>query len=271
MLFLYYTFLIFISSVIADVSISSPSAGKSYAVSGSTVSVEVEWTESNAEPTLDDIESMSFVICTGPNSDINGLQTIKKATSDELSDKKITLSIPADVGASGSYYIQIYSTTKDDGYTINYSQRFKLTGMTGTEKASGSGDPPSGQTSVGGDSTSSTLSPEEMSKSFSVAYTSQTGPTRYAPMQTQPGTTVTKSTWSRKFQTSAVSYFSSIKPSPSVLSTITPGWDYTISSVINQASVASDPSAVGWYNPKSKLKSATLSSNPNRASSSSSK
>lgn len=246
------------ATVFGDVSISKPTKGATYKVSGSTATVPVSWIESNADPELSEIETYSFTICTGSNSDINGIKTLKKVSASDITDDSYDLEIPASIGEDGNYFIQIYAAVKSGGYTINYSQRFTLSGMTGSTEASGSGDPPDGQTSL--DSGSTATSTGDISKSFSIFYTSQTGKTRYAPMQMQPGTTVTQSTWSRKYQTSSVSYFTTIKNTASQLSTITPGWSYTMSSAVNYATPAEDPSVVGWYNPSSRVSSATLSS-----------
>jgi len=257
----FLSFFLLLSKVLADVSISKPTKGQTFNVDGDSATVELAWEESNAKPKLDDIESYSFTICTGSNSDIDGIKTLKKLDASDLSDHSYKLKVPANTGESGVYFVQIYATTKN-GYTINYSQRFELKGMTGSKKASGSDEsnPPDGQTSIDGGDQTSTLDPSDMSKSFSVFYTSQTGETRYAPMQMQPGTTVTATTWTRKYPTSSVSFFSTIKHSANVLSTITPGWSYTMSSAVNYASPAPNPSIQGWYNPSSKLTPPSLSS-----------
>ncbi|ODQ56730.1 hypothetical protein WICANDRAFT_36961 [Wickerhamomyces anomalus NRRL Y-366-8] len=261
-----------VASVVGDVSISKPTKGSSYTVSGGNAQVEISWEESNATPKLSDIEEYSFTICTGPNTDINGLQTIKKITASDVKGNSYTLSIPSNVGADGSYYVQVYATTKN-GYTIHYSQRFTLQGMTGSKKPSGGDEvaPPAGQTSVNAGDQTSTLAPSDLSKSHQLFYTSQTGLTRYAPMQTQPGSTITASTWSRRYQTSSVSYFSTLKHSAQVLSTKTQDWSYTMSSAVNYASPAPDPSVAGWYNPSSKITPASLSSFSSGSDASSSK
>lgn len=258
---IFTTLSVLITTVVGDVSISKPTKGSSYTVSGSNVQVAITWTESNANPKLSDIESYSFTLCTGPNTDIDGLEdTLKKVSASDVDDNTYTLSIPASAGADGSYYIQVYATTSD-GYTINYSQRFTLKGMTGSKDPSGGDEasPPDGRTSINAGDETSTLAASDLSKSFSLFYTSQTGKTRYGPMQTQPGSSISASSWTRKYQTSSVSYFSTLKHSAQVLSTITPGWSYTMSSAVNYASPAPNPSVAGWYNPSSKITPASMS------------
>lgn len=249
-------------AALADVSISKPKKGSSYSASSGSASVQVTWIESNATPKLSDISLYKFTICTGPNNDIDGIKSIKKVDASDVDGYSITLSIPSTVGADGSYYIQVYAETDDGGYTIHYTERFTLEDMTGTLKPSGEDETssPDAETSVNGGDDTTTIAASDLSKSFSVYYTSQTGKTRYAPMQTQPGSTITASTWTRRFPTSAVTYYTSLSTSLAQVSTITPGWDYTISSAVNWASHAPNPSENGgWYNPSSRVSSATLS------------
>lgn len=254
--------LLLLTQVIADVSISKPLTGASYAVSGGTVSVEISWIESNANPLLGDIESYTFVLCSGPNTDIDPVETIAKVSASDISDYTYTASIDASIGASGSYYIQVYAQVAK-GFTIHYTSRFSLTGMTGSYKPTdgGSTTPPSAQTSLADDGAAAATSID--TRSFTLQYSQQTGATRYAPMQTQPGTKVTanKSSWTRRYPTSSVSYFSTVRNDLlAQSSTITQGWSYIISSAINWATPAPYPSANGgWYNPSQKVKAATIS------------
>ncbi|ODV86056.1 hypothetical protein CANARDRAFT_197473 [[Candida] arabinofermentans NRRL YB-2248] len=237
--------------VYADVSIELPDSSTTYTVSDSEVVVEIELSDDGDSPSLSDAESLTFTLCTGPNTDIFAVSDLAVITPAELTDDKYNATVKASVGASGKYYIQIYAVYSS-GYTIHYSDRFSLKGMTGTHATSGTGDPPDAELSA-----SVTA---DMSASFSVTYTKQTGRTRYAPMQTQPGTKVTHSTWSRRFPSSSVSYYSTAKPSPNVYSTITPGWSYTMSSLANYATPAPFPSEVGWYAASARLQSASIDS-----------
>ncbi|KAH3685385.1 hypothetical protein WICPIJ_003623 [Wickerhamomyces pijperi] len=250
-----YTLLSFITLSLADVAMYKPTRGSTYTVSGSSVTVPVVWIESNSDPKLTTMESYSFTICTGPNNNINGIKTLVKVSASDITGYSYDLEIPASIGADGLYYVQVYAVTDEGGYTIHYSYRFTLSGMTGTIQPSGSldADPPSSQIRLDTGATS-TMNASQSSASFALPYSLQTGITRYAPMQTQPGSKVSLTTWTRKFPTSSVSYYSTIINSLAQKTTLTPGWDYTISSAINQASPAPFPSENGgWYNPKSKL------------------
>ncbi|PUU80589.1 hypothetical protein B9Z19DRAFT_1079022 [Tuber borchii] len=74
-----------------------------------------------------------------------------------------------------------------------------------------------------------------MSASMAIPYTLQTGPTRYAPMQTQPGQSITATETRRQYPTSAYTIFTTRGPAPNIQTTVTQGWDYTLSSKINTA------------------------------------
>lgn len=241
----------------ADVSIAKPSAGQTFTATGGSVTVDVTWQDDGADPAIKGIQSYSFTLCTGANNDITAVSTLDEGKT--IKDNKYTATIPASAGGDGVYYIQIYAVYSS-GYTIHYSRRFKLSGMSGTTKASGSlsDGPPNAQISVKTATTTDYTATMDVSASFSVVYTKQTGIIRFAPMQLQPGSSVTATTWTRQFPTSAVTYFSTIAPTPKQISTITAGWSYTKTSLINYASALGTPTA--WYAPSKKLKKPTLTS-----------
>lgn len=243
--------LVQISSALIE--FTSPNSGDVITVSGDSFSVGLEWEDSTDTPTLLDLKSFTFSLCTGPNNKIKCFTSDSlKVSLSSVSDNKYTAKFSADLGADGVYYVQSYSTTDGGGYLIVYTPRFVLKGMSGTYEPSGEGSAPANQISYN--------DAAEISKSFSVPYTLQTGKTRYAPMQLQPGSTVTLSTWSRRFPSSAFSTFTTNTLQPNILSTITAGWNYTMSSFTNYATPAPFPSAVGWFAASAKLMSASLDS-----------
>lgn len=237
--------------------IDTPDGTEEYSVVGGEVSIPVTWEDDGDDPSDDDITTYTFVLCTGENDAIHALATIKTVSNSSISDSTYNAVFESSVAAEGSFFIQIYSVLSNGGYMIRYSDRFNITGMTGTYKTSGSGSPPDGETNSDDDSASNR---GDTSKSFTIPYTLQTGKTRYAPMQMQPNTEVTVSTWSRRFPSSDVTYYSTLHSEPVVLSTITPGWSYTMSSFFNYATPAPFPSVVGYYAASERLVSATLDS-----------
>ena len=64
-------------------------------------------------------------------------------------------------------------------------------------------------------------------------YAMQSGPTKYAPMQKQPGTKITAKTASAQYPTSAVSIAKTILPTPVQQTTITQSGTQTVSSQEN--------------------------------------
>lgn len=275
MLLLFHTLLLLCLAWVgsADFKLSLPSKGQSYSVSNGKASVKVAWTDDGDTPSLDKLNSVTFVLCTGPSSSIVAFLTIKKGlTAADLEgggtsggDKKsITLDIDASAGASGVYFIQVYAVY-GTGNTIHYTNRFALKGMTGSKKPSGSlsdASPlpikdPAGNNAV--TAAAALTLPLDHSKSYTVPYTLQTGLIRYAPMQMQPGTTITAKSWKRQYPTSAVTYYSAYRTSLDCLSTNTPGWSYTRESALNYASPALDPAYVGsWYPATKKVVQPTL-------------
>lgn len=223
-----------------DMEFTAPKEGKTFTPSGGKVSVEIKWDNDDSDLSFSDIESYIVSLCTGPNDNIE-CTSLEKVSS--LSKKSYTASIDASLFPSGYYYFQFYNTYKD-GTSILYTNRFKLSDMDGGSKTFGStmllsvpltatGDSPAAATEGGDTSVNSA--------SFSVTYTKQTGKTRYAPMQTQPGSTITYLAMSRRFETSAYTAYSTYRKSPAVMTTLTPGWDYTPASKPNYATVAPYP------------------------------
>ena len=247
--------LLSLRSCLAQLVIDSPSAGDTFTVLGGEVTIPLTWEDDGDDPSDDEISSYSFKLCTGPNDPIEGLQLIKGITPSEVKGNSYDAVFEADNGADGSYFVQIYCSLSNGGYMIRYSNRIKLSGMSGTYKPSGSGSPPDGETDADDNAQENNA---ETSKSFTVPYTLQTGKTRFAPMQMQPGSQITASSWSRRFPSSAVTFYSTFASQPKIISTATPGWSYTMSSFVNYATPAPFPSLVGWYAPSKRLVSATL-------------
>lgn len=237
--------------------LESPGQGDEFTAVDDKVEISISWEDDGDSPTGDEITKYTFVLCTGPNDNIEARQTLEGILPSDITNNSYTASFLADRGQDGSYFVQVYSVLGNGGYMIRYTERFRLLDMTGTYEPSGSGLPPDGETD---DSADAAANQGSISASFSIPYTEQTGKTRYAPMQLQPGSAITVSTWSRRFPSSDVTYYSTFLASPNVLSTVTAGWSYSVTSLINYATPAPFPSAVGWYAASEKLASASLDS-----------
>lgn len=253
--------LLYVCKVLADVSVTVPKPGSSYAASGGEVEIEIQWTDDETTPLLDEIIEYKFVLCTGSDSNIVPVDTLGPFKPSEVSDYKYQASFPATTAPDGTYFIQIYAAYQE-GYTIHYSGRMKLSGMDGTLSVSAESvtdtDGPPKQISLDAASVDT--------RSFTIPYTKQTGISRFAPMQQQPGSTVTLETWSRRYATSAVSYFPSLINSLQQKTTITPGWSYTRPSDYNYATPAPFPTENGgWYDPKDRQTMSVRKLNVKRA------
>lgn len=249
--------LVIIQQCAAMMTVDTPDGSTNFTVVGGEVTIPISWEDDGDDPSDDNISTYTFVLCTGDNDNIQSVASVKDIAASDITDSSYDAIFEGNVAKDGTFYIQIYSVFQNGGYMIRYSERFDISGMSGTIETSGSGSPPSGEINYDDDAAANH---GDTSKSFTIPYTLQTGKTRYAPMQMQPNSKVTVSSWSRRFASSAVTYYSTIRPSPVVLSTVTPGWSYTMSSFINYASPAPFPSVVGWYAASERLVSATLDS-----------
>ncbi|KAG0653363.1 Cell wall synthesis protein kre9 precursor [Monosporozyma unispora] len=230
--------------VIADVTIYSPAKGKTFKASGGSVTIPLKWIDDGNYPPLKKVEYYTFSLCYGPNSDVKCYYTIgKQVTPDDITVTKGTEGnlysydsiIPAAAVGNGQFYIQVYAVVKGEGDTIHYSPRFALSGMTGpiSTFTYTYSTQPNAITEINTGPATTVASID--SKSFSIAYTLQTGSSRFAPMQMQPGSKITATTWTRKFPTSKVTYYSTYRKSLDQLTTITPGISYIMTSDINYA------------------------------------
>ncbi|KAK9469343.1 hypothetical protein V1512DRAFT_201605 [Lipomyces arxii] len=233
LLSLFFTFIV---SVVADIDFTAPGAGASYPA---TNLLNVRWTDSNRNPSIDDMTTTTIYLCTGPNSAINCFYPFVVGANLAALDGTYAATVLTSSAASGLFFLQMTSVLADGGYVINYSPRFTLTSMTGTLVPSGSGAAPPREyhplTSITSD-TDATI-PYQYQSLWS---------TKYAPMQNQPGSTITAKSMRRLYPTSAVSfYFTTGTMQPLVESTTTLGWSYTPTSLINAASPQPLPSEDG--------------------------
>lgn len=121
----------------------------------------------------------------------------------------------------------------------NYSNRFTLTGMTGTfsttvaaavKAVSGTSGPPTVNNVASNVPTTGTAAGDD---AWAVPYNLQTGLTKYAPMQPVPPTAITATNTSPLWPTSAVQFATTFLPLPSQVTTLTQTNTYSISSRAN--------------------------------------
>ncbi|CDO94154.1 unnamed protein product [Kluyveromyces dobzhanskii CBS 2104] len=254
-------FLLYICKVLADVSVTSPKPGSSYAASGGNLEIEIVWEDDGESPGLDEVTEYQFLLMTGTDLDILPVETSGSIKPSAVTGYKYAATFSADSAPDGTYFIQIFAAYSS-GYTMHYSGRFKLTGMDGTLSVS-----VASVTETNGPAEQISLRSASIdSRSFTIPYTAQTGVSRFAPMQQQPGSTVTLATWTRKYASSAVTYYPSLINSLQQKTTITPGWSYTRNSDYNYATPALFPTENGgWYDPKDRQTMSVRKLNVKRA------
>lgn len=121
---------------------------------------------------------------------------------------------------------------------INYSDRFSMSGMTGTfppevkaglKEVSGTGGPATENNIF--DSKAVAAAPADAKNPL--PYSAQTGLTKYAPMQGKPGTKITAKNPTPQYPTSNVKIAKTNLPIPSQVTTVTVSATYSASSMEN--------------------------------------
>ncbi|KAL8968551.1 MAG: hypothetical protein Q9183_002408 [Haloplaca sp. 2 TL-2023] len=190
---------------LADVQFTSPAAGTTLQADKP---ITANWKDSGDGTALKDLETYALFLCAGGNDEASIIQS---------------------VGAAGEQ-------------VINYSNRFTISGMTGTfapnvaaaiEKVSGTDGPPS-------------TSPIEARAQAAngkeaVSYTAETGPIKYAPMMTPPGTKITAKNASPRYPTSSVPIAKTFLPTPKQSTTVTASLTMSAESHPFKAPAASQP------------------------------
>jgi len=128
------------------------------------------------------------------------------------------------------------------GTVTNYSNRFTLTGMTGTFSqtvktglltVSGTTGPDTVNNVVAAGAAASTAVDDGV---WGTPYNLQTGLTKYAPMQPVPPTAITATNTSPLWPTSSVALASTYLPIPSILTTLTQPQTFSVASHANTVS-----------------------------------
>jgi hypothetical protein len=134
-------------------------------------------------------------------------------------------------------FFKMISVATAGGQVINYSSRFSLTGMTGTfppayeaaaKAIKGTDGPPTvNEVADAANPVSADAA------AYNVAYTLQTGLTRYAPMQPVPPTKITKKNATPQYPTSAYTIAKTFLPIPKAVTTQTMVQTFSVKSVEN--------------------------------------
>lgn len=137
-----------------------------------------------------------------------------------------------------AYFLKMISVATGGGQVINYSNRFSISGMTGTAAATykdavpGGTDGPDGEDNAANNADSGAAT-SAAGTGDGVPYPLQTGLTKYAPMQPIPPTKITKKQYSPLYPTSAVTIATTWLPTPSIVTTVTASQTFSVSSMEN--------------------------------------
>ncbi|ORX98111.1 beta-1,6-glucan boisynthesis protein-like protein [Clohesyomyces aquaticus] len=244
-------FLAAVTFVSADVEFTSPKAGAT--LTGGTA-ITVEWKDSGDSPAITDLTTYQLFLCAGgnePGTFIDLLAISATTATFAVTGNKATGTIGIGLGAStpkNAYFLKILSTAKAGGTITNYSPRFSLSGMTGTfpdtvltglKKVDGTDGPATvNAIAQGGQNPAGPVDGDL----FKVAYTMQTGITRYAPMQPVPPTKITKKKATPLYPTSSVVIAKSNLPIPKQQTTVTQSQTFSVSSMENTVAAQPGPS-----------------------------
>ncbi|KAF2656866.1 hypothetical protein K491DRAFT_691536 [Lophiostoma macrostomum CBS 122681] len=238
------------SAVLADVEFTSPKAGDTLDI---TSPVDIEWTDSNSGVALADLTTYNLFLCAGGNDDgtYKQLYTLTQTGPASFSTgSKMEQPFDKTLGAStpkNAYFFMMQSVAAKGGTVTNFSKRFTLSGMTGAfdpviisgmKDVTGNDGPATIDTTNDAAAGASSVPADSI---FDVAYTMQTGLTRYAPMQPIPPTKITKKDNSPQHPTSGFTVAQSFLPIPSIQTTITQSQTFSVSSRQNTVAAAAMP------------------------------
>ncbi|KAL1311479.1 hypothetical protein AAFC00_004420 [Neodothiora populina] len=231
----------FAPQALADFYFSSPVGGQSYP--GGTA-LKVTFVDNGKAPAVADLTTYTLSVCYGGNTAAS-YECKVLTTGGTFTTLSASVTIPLTTGASktNAYFMKMVSTSSTGGTVTDFSDRFSLTGMTGTFStavtqglAQVSGD--SGPIGINTFTQASTASSVPEAGLFTVPFHLQTGLVKYAPMQPVPPTKITAKTASRMNPTSAYSIATTYLAPPSVTLTVTNSQTFSVSSAENTIAAA---------------------------------
>ncbi|MCJ1277317.1 hypothetical protein MMC21_005129 [Puttea exsequens] len=229
---------------LADIQFTSPSAG-STVTGGQTL--KVSWKDSGDKPPMSDLSSYQLFLCAGGNDADSFIQLAPVQSKGTFPSTSTTGTISVNLGGSAknAYFLKMISAAPG-GTVTNYSNRFSLSGMTGTF-------PPNVQAGIkdidgtDGPETENNVNDNAAVPAagadgpFKVPFTLQTGLTMYAPMQSKAGTKITKKNPTPLYPTSSARKATTYLPTPKQVTTITASRTWTAAALENTAKPAQAP------------------------------
>jgi len=211
------------------------------------IAFSVTWKDSGSAPSISDLTTYTLFLFSGSNTAPQQLYSLSSGTLATASTVSVT--VPVGTGGTGTnaYFLGMLSVASAGGTIWTYSDRFTLTGMTGTFSAAVQAanlqvtgtTGPAAVNNVAAAGAGGTASADE--GAFGTPYNMQTGLTKYAPMQPVPPTAITATNTSPLWPTSSVVLASTFLPIASQVTTFTQANTFSVSSHANTAAPASSP------------------------------
>lgn len=235
-------------SALAAPQITTPAAGASLPVTAAT-QITVEWKDDGEAPKISALQSFTLQLIVGGNTDADSLPvtagtstTFGSATSAKLA---VTPGMADEV--KNGFYIKMMSVATQGGIVTTYSDRFTLTGMTGSTldtyvtAASAAGTKVPAMVDGTSNNAAADAGGDAANGNSGIPFASQTGLIRYAPMQSVPPTKITKKDTKPLYPTSSVKIAVSFLPTPSPTKTQTASQTFSADSMENTASPLPGP------------------------------
>ncbi|QSZ37730.1 hypothetical protein DSL72_008829 [Monilinia vaccinii-corymbosi] len=222
------------------------SAPVAAAVQKAGTAFTVTWADNGDAPSIVDLSTYTLDVCAGSTSgtDLEVVSSVSAGTA-LGSTLSATVTVPATKGGSvtNAYFMRMIATATAGGTVTVYSNRFSISGMTGTFPTTftitGTAGPATVNT-VADTAADSSLPVDE--GVFGIPYQLQTGLTKYAPMGLMPGTSITATNTAPQYPTSSVVMATGYLSPATIATTLTQAQTASFASHANTAAPAPMPS-----------------------------
>ncbi|KAF4213105.1 hypothetical protein CNMCM8980_000468 [Aspergillus fumigatiaffinis] len=236
--------LLLLPCTLADVDFTVPTIGTHFKA-GDVVTAH--WRESGQSPRISELSQYDLYLYAGGDT-ADTQQEVAVLIKDGLFARGNSVSIKIDPGVGGNEanaYFLMMVASGPQAFAINFSKRFTLSNMTGSfpphlvDEIRSLSDP------------DGSAAKEDLRKraagaayaAYTVPYPLQSGPTKYAPMAKEPGSTIPAKTKAPapQFTASVYTIATTWLPPATVQATLSASATYSIVSVENTASPAPHP------------------------------
>lgn len=234
--------------VSAGIEFTSPKAGATITAGTVSASINFEWKDGGEGPPIANLKDYEVSLWAGSNDqNMQIIQLVKPTTEFTLTGNQGSAAVSVALGGNvkNAYFLKMIAVGKTGGQLVTFSPRFTISGMTGNfvanidAAAKTVGDKTDGPPTTDG-TTNPVANPAD--GDFGIAYTMQTGATRYAPMQPVPPTKITQKKPTPAYPTSAIQTIATtFLPIPKQRTTMTKVQTFSVSSRENTAAPAPHP------------------------------